>query len=103
MVQMQSWMGYFFHDTEEQSHHSYLSPSYPAVYHILLHVKQCGVTYVGLFKQLSLHGMQMCARERETRVVALTGTGRSNSEEVSKFEDTTVKTQKKKLLPAQES
>lgn len=81
MVQMQSWMGYFFHDTEEQSHHSYLSP-YPAVYHILLHVKQCGVTYVGLFKQVSLHGMQMCARERETRVVALTGTGRSNSEEV---------------------
>lgn len=59
--------------------HPYLTPFYPAAYHIVVRVKQCGMTYVGLFQQVSLHEMQACARKKETRVTALTRSGRSNS------------------------
>lgn len=85
MVRMRSWLGYFFHGTQEGLYHPYLSPSYPAVYHTVVHVKWCDVTCVGLLKQVSLHEMQACARERGTRVMALTGRGRSTSEELSKI------------------
>lgn len=61
----------------------------------MVQVEQCGVTYVGLFRQVSLHKMLVCAGKQETRVVALTGRRRCNSEKCERLEYIIGKTEEK--------